>query len=259
MVCLEDAHKMSLTAQKWETYRFTSKEWDEETGLYSFPARYYEPRLSRWMSADPSGFDLINPMDSDGKPRKGYNIVEALNWYSYVSNNPVKYVDPTGMEGVVDPPTWEDKYEDYSESVKDSIRDRTAEEEEEFSTNTDPALIEYTEEELAKLLEKYNTSEEALSEKESEILDLLNAYHHALKAADDLEGEMLINLIPTPAPGKSGHDLTEYVIPELIESYKDIFSIPGHIDVAVSEYASLSRTRDSIAREYIGQLKIRQW
>jgi len=98
MVCLEDAHKMSLTAQKWETYRFTSKEFDRETGLYYYGARYYEPKLSNWMSADPAGFELINPMDSEGKPRKGYNIVEALNWYSYGGNNPVKYVDPTGKQ-----------------------------------------------------------------------------------------------------------------------------------------------------------------
>jgi len=91
MVCLEDAHKMSLTAQKWETYRFTSKEFDRETGLYYYGARYYEPKLSRWMSADPAGFELINPNRDD------YSLIEALNWYSYVGNNPVKYVDPTGL------------------------------------------------------------------------------------------------------------------------------------------------------------------
>ena len=78
-------------------FRFTSKEYDEETGLYYYGARYYEPRLSRWMSADPAGFALINPMDGDGKPRAGYSVIEAANWYSYVSNNPVKYVDPTGL------------------------------------------------------------------------------------------------------------------------------------------------------------------
>ena len=82
-------------------FRFTSKEWDSETGLYSFPARYYEPKFSRWMSADPAGFELMSPMEKDDKgklkPRQGYSMIESVNWYSYTSNNPLKYVDPTGM------------------------------------------------------------------------------------------------------------------------------------------------------------------
>jgi len=78
-------------------FRFTSKELDEETGLYYHGARYYEPTISRWMSADPAGFALVNPMGSDGKPKASYSIIEAANWYAYVSNNPVIYVDPTGM------------------------------------------------------------------------------------------------------------------------------------------------------------------
>jgi len=77
-------------------FRFTSKELDEETGLYYYGARYYEPTTSRWMSADPAGFELVNPMDKDGELRADYSVIEALNWYAYVSNNPVKYVDPTG-------------------------------------------------------------------------------------------------------------------------------------------------------------------
>ena len=78
-------------ATRYIPFRFTSKELDRETGLYYYGARYYEPKVSRWMSADPAGFALINPN------RGGYSVVEAVNWYSYTSNNPVKYVDPTGM------------------------------------------------------------------------------------------------------------------------------------------------------------------
>ena len=94
----EDANTKDLN---YIPYRFTSKEWDSETGLYSFPARYFEPKLSRWMSADPAGFELMNPMEEDRegklKPRQGYSMIESVNWYAYTSNNPVKYVDPTGM------------------------------------------------------------------------------------------------------------------------------------------------------------------
>lgn len=34
-------------------YKFTGKELDPETRLYYFGARYYDPVLSRWISADP--------------------------------------------------------------------------------------------------------------------------------------------------------------------------------------------------------------
>ena len=38
----------------WNTpYLFNAKELDEETGMYYYGARYYEPRLSLWMSTDP--------------------------------------------------------------------------------------------------------------------------------------------------------------------------------------------------------------
>ena len=37
----------------WNTpYLFNAKEFDEETGMYYYGARYYEPRLSLWMSMD---------------------------------------------------------------------------------------------------------------------------------------------------------------------------------------------------------------
>ncbi len=77
------------------THRFTGQELDPETGLYAFPARNYYPRTSRWLSVDPAGVELMNP------DRDNFMLVESTNWYSYVSNNPLKYVDPTGTEGRV--------------------------------------------------------------------------------------------------------------------------------------------------------------
>ena len=38
----------------WNTpYLFNAKEFDEETGRYYYGARYYDPRISLWMSVDP--------------------------------------------------------------------------------------------------------------------------------------------------------------------------------------------------------------
>ena len=58
------------------------KEQDASTGLYFYEARYYDPVLGRFLSADIIETDLNNP--------------QTFNRYSYVLNNPIKYVDPTG-------------------------------------------------------------------------------------------------------------------------------------------------------------------
>jgi RHS repeat-associated protein len=34
-------------------FRFNGKEWDEETGNYYYGARYYDPKVSVWLSVDP--------------------------------------------------------------------------------------------------------------------------------------------------------------------------------------------------------------
>ena len=66
---------------KWNSpYLFNGKGRDEETGLSYYGARYYNPRVSPWISVDP----LAEEMPS---------------WspYNYVFNNPLKYTDPTGV------------------------------------------------------------------------------------------------------------------------------------------------------------------
>jgi len=69
-------------------YKFTpvptsvgSKELDEETGLYYYGARYYDPKISLWLSVDPLA-----------------EKYPGMSPYNYTAGNPVKYIDPTGME-----------------------------------------------------------------------------------------------------------------------------------------------------------------
>ncbi len=72
-------------------YRFTGKELDPETGLYYYGARYYDPVLSRWISADPAVTGYLN-----GKPNGGIYLPRNLDLYSYVVNNPVILKDADG-------------------------------------------------------------------------------------------------------------------------------------------------------------------
>jgi RHS repeat-associated protein len=63
-------------------YKYTGQEEDPETGLYYYGARYYDPIIGRFISADTIVPNFANP--------------QSLNRYSYVENNPLRYIDPTG-------------------------------------------------------------------------------------------------------------------------------------------------------------------
>jgi RHS repeat-associated protein len=64
------------------SHQYTGKEYESETGLYYYGARYYHPGFGRFMSVDPAGIDITNP--------------QSLNRYAYVQNSPFKFVDPDG-------------------------------------------------------------------------------------------------------------------------------------------------------------------
>lgn len=61
-------------------YAFTGREWDPETGLYYYRARYYDPRIGRFISEDPIGF------------------LGGWNFYAYVENQPTRFSDPSGLD-----------------------------------------------------------------------------------------------------------------------------------------------------------------
>ncbi len=66
-----------------EPYEFIQKERDGESGLGYFDARYLAPGLAHFLSVDP------------------LNAREGHMAYSYAANNPLKYVDPSGLD-----PNW---------------------------------------------------------------------------------------------------------------------------------------------------------
>ena len=85
----------------WNTpYLFNAKEFDEETGMYYYGARYYEPKLSVWISVDPiSNYDPLNSENYlDGEHNNGFYNNMNLNPYSYCYLSPVILIDPNGKQ-----------------------------------------------------------------------------------------------------------------------------------------------------------------
>ncbi|KQK24351.1 hypothetical protein AR438_17125 [Chryseobacterium aquaticum] len=61
-------------------FKYNGKELDMATGYYYYGARYYDPKRSFWLSVDPLA-DI------------------TLSTYAYVWNDPVNFIDPTGLMG----------------------------------------------------------------------------------------------------------------------------------------------------------------
>ena len=60
-------------------YTYTGREFDPESGLYYYRARYYDSTMGRFINEDPIGFAAGDD-----------------NFYGYVQNNPINFVDPDG-------------------------------------------------------------------------------------------------------------------------------------------------------------------
>jgi RHS repeat-associated protein len=85
-------------------YLFTAKELDEETGLYYFGGRYYDPRTSVWQSADPilgRYLPSLRGQTLHNLPGVGgiYNPIN-LGTYTYSHANPIVFKDPDGKHAI---------------------------------------------------------------------------------------------------------------------------------------------------------------
>ena len=79
--------EMCFTTGNMQTDKlFTGQRQMAGLGIYHYNARFYSPKLGRFLSAD-----TIVP--SPTSP-------QAFNRYSYVMNNPLRYIDPTGHKCV---------------------------------------------------------------------------------------------------------------------------------------------------------------
>lgn len=72
--------------------RYTGQMLDDDTGLYYYNFRYYDPQLGRFTQPDDIISDLADP--------QGYNR------YAYVRNNPLRFTDPNGHVAFLVPALW---------------------------------------------------------------------------------------------------------------------------------------------------------
>jgi RHS repeat-associated protein len=80
---------ISETGMLTNPFTYTAREYDSDSGLYDYRARYYDANVGRFLQRDPiSGAGAIS----------GQNFPSNIFYpYKYVRNNPTRWIDPTGL------------------------------------------------------------------------------------------------------------------------------------------------------------------
>ena len=75
---IKDSSGNIVEQSAYQSYGYTGRRYDNETKLYHYRNRAYDPSLGRFIQTDPKGY------------------VDGYNLYAYVTNNPLRYLDPMG-------------------------------------------------------------------------------------------------------------------------------------------------------------------
>jgi RHS repeat-associated protein len=75
--------RLAVAESVIQSYSYTGREFDVESGLYFYRARYHDATTGRFLSEDPFGFAGQDP-----------------NLYRYVGNNPINFNDPSGKYAI---------------------------------------------------------------------------------------------------------------------------------------------------------------
>jgi RHS repeat-associated protein len=71
--------RRAQTGSLTQSMQFSTKLYDDQTGLSYYGYRFFAPAIGRWMTRDPRG------------------EVDGLNLYSFVQNDPINWIDPYGL------------------------------------------------------------------------------------------------------------------------------------------------------------------
>jgi RHS repeat-associated protein len=85
-------------------YRFSSKEVHTNSAMYYYGYRFYDPVFQRWINRD--------PIQEWG----------GMNLYAFVGNQPLRLVDPYGLDACGDLESWEFKLKSIQDKLREAFK-----------------------------------------------------------------------------------------------------------------------------------------